>query len=334
MSSRMHWVALGFVVAGVMLACGGDETTQGAASEEQDGGAVVSIPPLPGPSIGPGPGVVTPPSGDASVADGGAGEDAGEGEPGTPTAGCGAAPATTGFTNGLTVSVGGQARSYALYVPTNYDPNKAYPVVFAFHGDGGTGAGIRATMQLEAQANEAAIMVYPDGLAKTWENDQPAASNKDIKFVTALVDAITTTYCADSTRLFAAGFSRGAYFTNQLACRSPRPFRAIATHGGGGPYGLSGEYVGGSFSCTAPGSASLVVHGANDSLGNTGAESRTFWRTANTCLTTTKAYAPSPCLAYNGCTAGKPVVSCLIPAMGHSFWSSGPAVTWSFFASF
>lgn len=301
-----------------IVACGGDEETAPRPGTEGE-----ATPSTTGTETAPGttPPVTTPPGSSS-------------GTPGTPTAGCGAPAKQSGFASGLTVQVEGKARTYALFVPPSYDPNKAYPLVFGFHGDGGNGAGIRSTMKLEEQANGEAIFVYPDGLSKTWELDQAAATNKDIKLVTALVDELSSTYCTDATRRFAAGFSRGAYFANQLACRSPRPFRAVATHGGGGPYGLDGEYGDdGNWKCTAPMPAALVVHGTGDGLGDTGKESRDFYRSRNQCKTTSSSWSPSPCVAYDGCSAGKNVNFCLISGMGHSFWQNGAAATWSFFSS-
>lgn len=315
-------------------ACGGGEE---AGAEDADAGGPSTAPTTGSTSGGEG---ASSGAGTSSGTSGGATSSgapeggASSGTPATPTQGCGAPAAQSGFATGLSVQVDGATRTYALFVPPTYDVNKPYPLVFAFHGDGGNGAGIRGTMKLEEQANGAAIFVYPDGVSKTWELDQPAAKNKDIKLVTALVDKLSATYCTDATRRFAAGFSRGAYFANQLVCRSPRAFRGVASHGGGGPYGLDGEYdANGNWACTAPLPAALVVHGANDDLGDFGAESRDFYRTGNACKTTTKPYAPSPCVAYDGCAAGKPLVFCKIPSMGHAFWTSGPTVTWSFFAS-
>lgn len=325
---RRFLLPFSFVIAG-LVACGSSDATPSDPPGETTEGA-------PGSSSGSG---TTPINvGGSSGAPGSSSGDGGSsGAPGTPTAGCGAAPAQSGFANGLSIQVDGQARTYALFVPTSYDPKKPYPLVFAFHGDGGSGAGIRTTMKLEDQAQGAAIFVYPDGLSKTWDLDSPTATNKDYKFITALVDKLAATYCTDQTRRFLTGFSRGAYFTNQLGCRSPREWRAVAPHSGGGPYGLDGEYDdNGNWKCSGPSKpAALVIHGGSDDLGDYGKESRDFYRTANACKTTTKPTPPSPCVAYDGCAAGKPLTFCLVPNMGHQFWSaSAPQAIWSFFASF
>lgn len=143
-----------------VVACGGDEAPEGQGSSSGDPTTPVTQGTETPPSTTPPP--PTPPPGSSS------------GAPGTPTAGCGAPAKQSGFASGLTVQIEGRARTYALFVPPSYDPNKAYPLVFGFHGDGGTGSGIRSTMKLEDQANGEAIFVYPDGLSKTWELDQAA----------------------------------------------------------------------------------------------------------------------------------------------------------------
>ena len=54
----------------------------------------------------------------------------------------------------------------------------------------------------------------------------------------------------------------------------------------------------------------------------------------NHCSSTTTAVNPSPCVSYDGCDSGYPVVWCLIAGEGHAIWSqSGPAIA-TFFQQF
>ena len=50
------------------------------------------------------------------------------------TSGCGT-PRTSGTTTEM-ITVAGTARTYQLVIPNNYDPNRQYPLVFGFHGQG------------------------------------------------------------------------------------------------------------------------------------------------------------------------------------------------------
>jgi len=230
--------------------------------------------------------------------------------------------------------VGSTTRTYELYVPAGYDGTRAYPIVFAFHGDGGTGAGIRGSFHLETTSGGEAIFVYPDGTGKTWHIDTLAEMMPDIGFVDAITDSLTTIYCVDSARIFATGMSRGAYFVNQLACRSRTAFRAVATHAGGGPFGVAdSEWDGqGNLACSATLSA-LQVQGLSDTVvpPSEGRKPRDFWRARNGCAATTSAYGTSPCVAYDGCA--RPEVWCAIPGLGHALWSNASQVTWDFFTS-
>lgn len=234
-----------------------------------------------------------------------------------------------------TISVGGSNRTYQLYVPSTFDGKKTYPLIFAFHGDGGDGAGLRKSFKLEAEAKEGAIIVYPDGLNKTWDCDTTAGLARDTAFIDAVIADLTKNACADSARVYATGFSRGAYFVNQMVCRSKSTWRAIATHSGGGPWGIEGsEYDDqGQLKCNAKQLAALQVQGLADGTvpPSEGEKARDFWRASDGCQSSTSAYDPSPCQQYNGCA--KPEIYCAIPGMDHTIWQSAAPVTWNFFTS-
>jgi polyhydroxybutyrate depolymerase len=56
----------------------------------------------------------------------------------------------------------------------------------------------------------------------------PAHSASDVTFLTQLVSELGRTYCIDSTRVYATGFSGGARMASQLACSAPHTFAAVA----------------------------------------------------------------------------------------------------------
>ncbi|MDB4940905.1 MAG: hypothetical protein JWP97_439 [Labilithrix sp.] len=249
---------------------------------------------------------------------------------------CGASGVTGGFAGSQTITASGAKRTYELYVPDAYDGKTTYPLVFVFHGDGGTGAGMRSGFDLESASGKGAIIVYPDGLGKTWDIDDAAGLAKDVAFVDAVAADLTKTHCADPSRLFAVGFSKGAYFTNQLACTTKTSFRAVVTHAGGGPFYLDGAGMKfddqGDLACPSPPVAALQVQGSadNEVPVSEGDKARDHWVAANGCKTSTKPYDPSPCVAYDGCDAARPEVWCQVPALGHQIWSQGAKVTWAF----
>lgn len=261
------------------------------------------------------------------------------GTSGGPGITCGTADAASkkGFLAGQTITVGGGARTYGLFVPDGYDGRRTFPLVFVFHGDGGTGAGIRNSFKIEAEAAGGAMFVYPDGAGKTWVIDSAAGIGRDVDFVDALAESLKQTHCVDTKKIFAAGFSKGAYFTNMLGCLSKMGLRGVIGHAGGGPFGLDGSGTkfdnNGQLVCPQPTVAALQVQGETD--GNVplseGTKARDHWRRVNGCQTSSKAFAPSPCITYDGCQAGKPEIWCQIPGLGHQIWpTNGVKVTWDF----
>jgi len=203
--------------------------------------------------------------------------------------GCAMAGAVTGVRT-VSMTVDGATHTGTVFVPAGYDDEKAYPVVFVFHGDGGTGAGIRTSLDLEPDAAGKAIFAYPDGAQQTWDSDT-TGTNADMDWVMALRDSLRAQYCVDTRRTFITGMSRGGFFTNQLACRyGIAEFAAIAPHSStidpgngnayiygppsaqGGPYTEMGNY---DFACPSDGTPppaarpilpppTLVIHGECD----------------------------------------------------------------------
>jgi polyhydroxybutyrate depolymerase len=258
--------------------------------------------------------------------------EAGSPDPG-PT--CGPASAKPGFFADQTIMVGTSKRTYQLFVPDTYDHHKSFPVVFVLHGDGGTGTGIRNGFPLEKTAAGGAIFVYPDGENQTWVIDNGAGLLHDVAFIDAVVAQLGKAYCTDAKRIFSVGFSKGAYFTNMLACVSKSNLRAVVAHSGGGPFYLDG--IGTKYDntvndvvCPSPPPATLQIVGAADSLLDDAKKARDHWERVNTCKATSQPFDVSPCVAYDGCATGRPESYCEIPGMGHQVWSNAPKVIWDF----
>jgi polyhydroxybutyrate depolymerase len=253
-----------------------------------------------------------------------------------PTAGCGATGVKTGFVGSQSLTVGGSKRTYELFVPPSYDGKKTFPLTFVFHGDGGTGAEIRGSFKLEAASESGSILVYPDALNKTWVINNATGFKADVAFVDAIAADLAKSHCTDSTRVFAVGFSKGAYFTNELACLAKTKLRAIVSHSGGGPFGLDGSGTKfdneGNLVCPAAPVAALQIQGTADTSVpvSEATKARDYWRRLNGCQTATKPYDPSPCVTYDGCNADRPEVWCEVPGLGHAVWQNAPAVTWAF----
>lgn len=259
----------------------------------------------------------------------------------TPCTDCNPGDPVVGFTSTVQLTSSGSSRTYSRFVPTDYDASRSYPVVFAFHGDGGTGSSIRDALGLETPAASNAIFVYPDATedsGRSFDLETPRASNADMQLVVDILADLDGSYHVDHSRVFATGMSRGGYFVNFLNCRfGTALLRAIAAHSGSGPYGPDVEYdENGHLMCEATAAAALMIHGTADNVVpiDDGRYSRFEWLWHNQCSETTTPIAPSPCVQYDGCLAGKPVEWCEIPGLGHAVWSQAGTAIWSFFASF
>jgi polyhydroxybutyrate depolymerase len=237
------------------------------------------------------------------------------------SSGCGT-PVVIG-TSKKTIDVDGTQRSYLVVVPASLDPAIPAPLMLGFHGGSGTA---EQASQYGLTGTEAALYVYPQALAFpgaggiAW-NVSP--DGNDYAFIDALLVELGRRYCVDTTRIFAAGQSNGAFFVNQLGCYRPDTFRAIAPAAGGGP----------SSRCTK-GVSAMIVHGIADNTVKIeqGMYSRDYWLAANGCSGAPSVPTdPAPCVAYSGCA--KPVLWCQHNG-AHSFPAFAGAAMRQFFLSF
>ncbi len=238
---------------------------------------------------------------------------------------------------GHTLQVGARTRSYGVRVPKTYDPLVAYPVVMVFHGDGGTQDNMYGYFKYQVGSADEAILVYPSGEGQTWDLYTPAATNKDIAFLEALLPDVAARYSIDSARVFGFGWSNGAYFVNQVACRRSGYFLGVASHAGGAPYepnDLNRKWPNGFQQCPGQTAVSFIgFHGLDDGVvGYPGGEfSATYWAYVNGCGGTRQGTTPAPCESHPNCTSGKPVTWCPIPAIGHGIWADAAKTSWDFF---
>lgn len=100
---------------------------------------------------------------------------------------------------------------YRLYVPTNYDPSKKYPLVYFFHGLGESGTNNQSQLDgnpdplifvnAENRERHPAFMLAPQTPVRRW-NDQPRRDQKE-----ALLDRILAEYNIDEDRIYVTGIS-------------------------------------------------------------------------------------------------------------------------------
>lgn len=125
-----------------------------------------------------------------------------------------------------TILVDGNNRSYTLYVPSSYDGTEALPLIFNLHGGGGTGPGHLFLSDMRPIADTAGFfVVYPtaledpsDGFSRNWTH-KPPTTHDDVLFISEMIDAIGADFLLDEQRVYACGYSNGAEFCFDLACR-------------------------------------------------------------------------------------------------------------------
>jgi polyhydroxybutyrate depolymerase len=137
-------------------------------------------------------------------------------------------------------------RSYLLHVPSSYNASTPMPVVLVLHGGGGSPTGIRWTTQMNTVADaEGFIVAYPagtnyypykiPGLGLVWNDGMvlpKLLKANDVGFIGAVLDKIEATYNINQQRVYAAGYSNGAFMACDLVKELPNRIAAIGLVGG------------------------------------------------------------------------------------------------------
>ena len=144
-----------------------------------------------------------------------------------------AAETQTGFLD-RAVTLGGEQFRYQVYVPADYAPSKAWPVIVSLHGNGrqgndgmlqtGTDFAIRIR---ENRAAFPAIVVFPQAKVGTrWFSPQMEA------LVMAELDRTIAEFRVDPKRIYLHGYSMGAGGCYRIAYRWPERFAAVVAVAG------------------------------------------------------------------------------------------------------
>lgn len=317
-----------FVVALSLIACGDDSNSESDGDDAgstdtasgTDGSGGTGSGGSGGSATGAGSTGAATSSDPGTTGGGSAGTTSGGGDTGGTTTGDGATPSSgcdmpDPPSGELTLDVEGQTASYVVSVPPDYDPSNPYPLAFAFHGANRTGptcqagdcAGFQSSMENDA------ILVYMTSLGGPgWPGEDQRELN--VTFFEQVLGQMKGRYCVDESRIFAAGTSSGAHFSNILGCRFGDQLLAISPVAGWLP-----EREG----CVGR-TAALVIHGVDDHhvQFSSGEEARDFWRERNGCSDQTvppidelharvvENRESHECAVFQDCDPGLPVVWC------------------------
>ena len=118
---------------------------------------------------------------------------------------------------------------YAVEVPENYDPGRAYQVRVQLHGGvlGRTDGTIRGTGSIGALAGAEQFYILP----ASWD-EAPWWSSAQLANVRAILDTVKRRYNIDENRVTLAGVSDGGTATWYFAMRDTTPYASFASLNG------------------------------------------------------------------------------------------------------
>jgi hypothetical protein len=258
-----------------------------------------------------------------------------------PSAGCGKPPGQPlqMFVDKNTTAAN-MSRVYRVWLPANYDPQRPYRTIFLGHGcgdnNGCAACGPAGTPFPGLEKIADAILVAMVASGSCFDNGNGTTNSPELLYFDKALSEIAASFCVDQSRVFVGGFSSGSWVSHLIGCgragMGPGKVRAQVTATGEWPNPPP---------CTGP-IASLLAHDMNDPAnpfggnGDSGMVARDHILAANNCGKTTIPYSydgvtPAtatsgncavtslgcqPCVEYQGCTPGYPVIWC--PTIGNN----------------
>jgi phospholipase/carboxylesterase len=119
---------------------------------------------------------------------------------------------------------GGQRGGFWLYVPENYTPERAWPLVMALHGGSGTGRLFLWSWLRDARS-QGAILAAPTSVGNTWSL---MGEDHDTPNLARILDSIRSRWTIDPHRLLLTGMSDGGTFSYVSGLEASSPYTHLA----------------------------------------------------------------------------------------------------------
>jgi polyhydroxybutyrate depolymerase len=123
-------------------------------------------------------------------------------------------------------------RSYWLALPRGYQAANSYKLLLAFHPSGGNGKDMQSFTYFDQISNKY-IVAYPNSEQVEWNegckcNIAHRLGADDLGFTSDMITDIQSRYNVIPGEVYAAGYSQGGLFVQNLACNLPQLFKAVA----------------------------------------------------------------------------------------------------------
>ncbi len=140
----------------------------------------------------------------------------------------------------ITISSGGQARSFIVHVPPAY-AGQPLPLVLNYHGYDNTAAHMAAYTNMGAEADQQNfIVVFPQGVLDTANPPKPSwnagvgdlgptGTTDDVQFTRDILHYMQKNYCINTQRVYVTGYSIGGSMAYRVACALSSQIAGLAT---------------------------------------------------------------------------------------------------------
>lgn len=227
------------------------------------------------------------------------------------------------------IVVDGYPRTGFLHLPSS--SQQPAPVIFVFHGHGGSASAVASSFGLHTLWPEAVVIYLqglntpsqldPQGSKPGWQTRAGDQEDRDLHLFDAVLADLRQKHLVDMRYVFATGHSNGGFFTYLLWQARSRTLAAVA------PSGATTGRIG---QAALPPKPALHIAGTQDTIVKFSAQQQTMERVkrSNHCSPEGQPWAQD-CILYPS-SAGTPLITCIYSG-GHTFPRSAPQLIVRFF---